>query len=181
MSRIGRQTIIIPPVVTVTHEAGRVLVKGPKGSLERQFPPALALAITSSEVKVSLRDAGRRSEQNAIWGTYAAHLKNMIRGVTDGFEKRLLVEGIGYKAAVGGETITLNAGFSHPVVRTIPKGLKVAVEKNMINISGFDRELVGQFAASIRAVRPPDPYKEKGIRYVDEVVVRKQGKKAVTT
>ncbi|MBI4136291.1 MAG: 50S ribosomal protein L6 [Candidatus Vogelbacteria bacterium] len=181
MSRIGRQTIIIPPVVTVTHEAGRVLVKGPKGSLERQFPPALALAITSSEVKVNLRDASRMSGQNALWGTYAAHLKNMIRGVTDGFEKRLLVEGIGYKAVVGGEVITLNAGFSHPVVRTIPKGLKVTVEKNMINISGFDRELVGQFAASIRAVRPPDPYKEKGIRYLDEVVVRKQGKKAVTT
>ncbi len=181
MSRIGRQTIVIPSGVTVTAKAGRVLVKGPKGSIERQFPPALDLAISVSEVKVSLRPADKISKFGALWGTYAAHLKNMIRGVTDGFEKRLLVEGIGYKAAVGSETITLNAGFSHPVVRTIPQGLKVAVEKNVINISGFDRELVGQFAAAIRAVRPPDPYKEKGIRYIDEVVIRKQGKKAVTT
>lgn len=188
MSRIGRQTIVIPPGVTVTDEAGKVLVKGPKGSLERRFPPALALTTSAGEVKVSLRDAGKTAELGALWGTYAAHLKNMIRGVTDGFEKRLIVEGIGYKAAVGlsadkavAEAVTLNAGFSHPVVRTIPQGLKVTVEKNLVKISGFDRELVGQFAASLRAVRPPNPYKEKGIRYVDEVVIRKQGKKAVTT
>ncbi|MBI2100784.1 MAG: 50S ribosomal protein L6 [Candidatus Vogelbacteria bacterium] len=181
MSRIGRQTIIIPPGVTVTAESGRVLVAGPKGSLERQWPAALALAIAPGEVKVSLRDASRVSEFGALWGTHAAHLKNMIRGVTEGFGKSLLVEGIGYKAAVSPDTLTLNAGFSHPVARPIPRGLKVTVEKNLISISGFDRELVGQFAAVIRAIRPPDPYKEKGIRYADEVVIRKQGKKAVTT
>ncbi|MBI2097903.1 MAG: 50S ribosomal protein L6 [Candidatus Vogelbacteria bacterium] len=180
MSRIGRQTIVIPTDVTVTAAAGQVLVKGPKGSLKRPWPAALALAITASEVKVSLRDASRASEQSALWGTYAAHLKNMIRGVTEGFGKSLLVEGIGYKAVVSSDTIILNAGFSHPVVRPIPRELKVTVEKNLINISGFDRELVGQFAAVIRAIRPPDPYKGKGIRYADEVVIRKQGKKAVT-
>ncbi len=180
MSRIGKKIIIIPTGVTVTIDGDKVVVKGPKGTNERVFPKALTITITASEVKVGLVPVKRESELSALWGTYAAHLKNMIVGVTTGFEKRLLIEGIGYKAAVAGEVITLNVGFSHPVVIPILKGLKVVAEKGLIIISGIDREVVGQFSATLRAIRPPDAYKQKGLRYSDEVVIRKQGKKVVS-
>ncbi|MEK7585385.1 MAG: 50S ribosomal protein L6 [Patescibacteria group bacterium] len=179
MSRIGKKTIKIPAGVTVTHEAGLLSVKGPKGTNERSFPKALTIAIEGGEIKIGLAPVKRESEMSPLWGTYAAHLNNMILGVTTGFEKKLMIEGIGYKAAVTGENLTLNVGFSHPVVLAIPKGLKVAVDKGQMSIAGIDREVVGQFAAVIRAVRPPDAYKEKGLRYADEVVIRKQGKKVV--
>ena len=181
MSRIGKQTIIIPEKVTVSLEPERVLVRGPKGELARAWPRALILTVAPGAAKVSLKNDSQAEELKAIWGTYAAHLKNMIKGVTTGFEKRLLIEGIGYKAAATAEAVTLNVGFSHPVIWPIPEGLKVTLDKNLLTISGADCESVGQFAAILRAVRPPDPYKEKGLRYDDERVIRKQGKKAATT
>jgi len=180
MSRVGKQTLIIPDKVTVKLEAGQVSVHGPKGELARAWPRDLELTITATEAKVSLKN-DNPDELGALWGTYASHLKNMIQGVTAGFEKKLLIEGIGYKAAVTGENITLNVGFSHPVVSPIPKGLKVVVEKGLITMNGINCEILGQFAATIRAIRPPDPYKEKGLRYSDETVIRKQGKKAAAT
>lgn len=181
MSRVGKQTIVIPDKVIVGLEAERVVVRGPKGELARVWPRALELTVAAGAAKVDLKNENRMDELKALWGTSAAHLKNMIKGVTVGFEKRLLIEGIGYKAAVTTETVTLNVGFSHPVVWPIPRGLKVVLDKNLLTISGADCELVGQFAATLRAVRPPDPYKEKGLRYIDERVIRKQGKKAATT
>src|SRR3989338_8855181 len=181
MSRVGKQTIVIPDKVPVGLEAERVVVLGPKGELARVWPRALELTVAAGAAKVDLKNENQMDELRALWGTSAAHLKNMIKGVTVGFEKRLLIEGIGYKAAVTTETVTLNVGFSHPVVWPIPRGLKVVLDKNLLTISGADCELVGQFAATLRAVRPPDPYKEKGLRYIDERVIRKQGKKAATT
>lgn len=181
MSRIGKQTIIIPEKVTVSVDVGQAAVRGPKGEMRRVWPRELTLTVSSGVAKVCPKDQDKESELSALWGTYVAHLKNMIKGVTAGFEKRLIIEGIGYKAVVNGETVTLNVGFSHPVVVSIPTGLKVAVDKNLITVSGIDREAVGQFTASLRAIRPPNPYKERGFHYADEVVIRKQGKKAVST
>ena len=180
MSRVGKQILTIPDKVTVKIEAGQVLVHGPKGELARAWPRELILTLTPTEAKVSLKDIGK-ADLAALWGTYTSHLKNMIQGVTNGFEKKLMIEGIGYKAAVTGETITLNVGFSHPVILPIPKGIKVVVDKGTVTIGGIDCEILGQFAATIRAVRPPDPYKEKGLRYSDETVIRKQGKKVAAT
>lgn len=181
MSRIGKQTIVIPEKVTVNLTAGQVAVSGPKGELTRSWPAELDLALAAGAVKVRPKAANqdRRAALAPLWGTYTAHLKNMIAGVSEGFVKRLVIEGIGYKTSLAGGAVNLNVGFSHPVSVPIPAKLKVVIEKNLITVSGPDREAVGQLAASLRAVRPPDPYKEKGLRYDDEKVTRKPGKKTV--
>lgn len=180
MSRIGKQSIQLPPGVTVRLEAGQLLVKGPKGELGRAWPRTLTLTVAAGEVKTDLAAGrGEIAGLGALWGTYTAHLKNMVLGVTAGFEKRLIIEGIGYKALLNADTLTLQVGFSHPVVVSIPKELKLTLDKNLITVSGADREAVGQFAARLRAVRPPDPYKEKGLRYATEKVIRKQSHKVV--
>ncbi|MEK7552537.1 MAG: 50S ribosomal protein L6 [Patescibacteria group bacterium] len=178
MSRIGKQTIELPERVTVKTDGQRMVVAGPLGQLERELPAEFELALAPGQVKLVPRRP--TTEPYPLWGTYAAHLKNMIRGVATGFEKRLMVEGVGYKAVVAGNTLTLSVGFSHPVPINIPDGLKVTADKGLLVVTGLNRELVGQFAATLRAVRPPDPYKDKGIRYLDEVLVKKQGKKVVS-
>lgn len=189
MSRIGKQTIELPEKVTVTLVDDELAVVGPRGELKRAWPHQLTLAVEPNAVsgrqvvQTSVKKSNRVEELAALWGTYTAHLKNMVNGVINGFEKRLIVEGVGYRVEVknvsGKEALILNVGFSHPVPLPVPLGLKVVVEKNLIIVSGIDREAVGHFASKIKLVRPPDAYKEKGIRYDGEVVIRKQAKKAV--
>lgn len=181
MSRIGKQTIAIPAGVTVTAVAGdsgtTVTAKGPRGELTRLFRPNIAIGISEDKVTLTPKNA---VTDGALWGTYGSHIKNMVAGVASGFTKHLVIEGIGYKGSVAGQTLTLNVGFSHQVPITAPAEVKITLEKNILTVSGPSKETVGQFAASVRAIKPPDPYKEKGIRYADEKVIRKQGKKVVS-
>ncbi len=175
MSRIGKKPIIIPAGTEVKVSGQTLSVKGPLGTLVRDFKPAVSFAVASGALSLTLEKKDRESAP--LWGTYAAHAANMIKGVTTPFQKKLLIEGVGFKAEVKGEELVLNLGFSHPVKMKIPKGLKVVVEKGAISISGIDLELVGLFAATVRDLKKPEPYKGKGIRYDNEVVKRKQGKK----
>ena len=176
MSRIGKQIIKIPNTTEVNHSEGVVSVKGPGGELSRYFKPVIEIRIENGEM--TLHPIEESQESRALWGTYASHLKNMVDGVNKPFEKKLILEGIGYKSEVKGNTIAFALGFSHPVNIDIPEGLKVTAEKNVITISGIDKELVGSFAAKIRSLKKPEPYKGKGMRYDDEVIKRKQGKKS---
>lgn len=179
MSRVGKQLIKIPEKVEVTATAGMLTVKGPLGTLSRPLPEMLTLNIaegTATFAQPKRDDVATRS----LWGTYASHLVNMIEGVTKGFEKKLIIEGVGYRAAVAGTKMNLNLGLSHPVELPIPAGIKVTVEKNLVTVSGFDKELVGQFAATFRSYKEPEPYKGKGIRYDGEIIRRKEGKKVVS-
>lgn len=175
MSRLAKRPIAIPPQAEITISEGDIRVKGPKGTLQKQGHRLIDIEITSEGVQVSKK--GNSIEARAAVGTYASHVRNMLQGVTAGFAKKLLVEGVGFKWDVAGKTLNLSLGFSHPVKMTIPEGLTVTAEKNALNISGFDKELVGQFAANVRALKKPEPYKGKGIRYDGEVIRRKQGKK----
>ena len=176
MSRIGKLPIAIPAGtdVSITHD--EIIVKGKGGTLKRPLHSAVSVKVENGTVIVA--PAGGTRLARALWGTYAAHVRNMITGVTTPFTKKLQIEGIGYRAELAGKQIKLALGFSHPVLVPIPEGLTVAIEKNIISISGADIELVGGFAASIRAIKKPEPYKGKGIRYEGEVVRQKQGKKA---
>lgn len=178
MSRIGKQQINVPEKTEVKFSDGVFSAKGPLGELSRAFKSDIAIKIVDKQI--NLEPVKKTNENNMLWGTYASHIINMIEGVNKAFAKKLIVEGIGYKADKQGNDIVLNVGFSHPVKLTIPKGVNVEVEKNMITISSPDKEAVGQFAAKVRATKKPEPYKGKGIRYDDEVVRRKQGKRAVT-
>jgi large subunit ribosomal protein L6 len=178
MSRIGKQIIKIPEKVEVTATAGKLSVAGPLGALSRPLPAILIITINNGEV--TLKPERDNVATRALWGTYASHLINMIEGVTKGFQKKLIIEGVGFRATVTGAKMTLNLGLSHPVNLPIPTGLKVTVEKNLVSISGFDKELVGQFAATVRAYKEPEPYKGKGIRYEGEIIRRKEGKKVVS-
>ncbi|HDH04053.1 MAG TPA: 50S ribosomal protein L6 [Candidatus Campbellbacteria bacterium] len=179
MSRIGKKPIEIPENVEIKIEDGNVTVKGPLGELKRQFKDSVS--IKQKEGFVVLNPERNSKAVFSLWGTYSSHIKNMIEGATKGFEKKLVVVGIGYKAQTEGKNLVLNLGFSHPIKMTIPEGLKVVVEKNIISISGINKEEVGDFSAKIRILKKPEPYKGKGIRYENEVVRRKAGKKAATT
>lgn len=176
MSRIAKQPIAIPAGVTVEVASGVIKVKGPQGELSRDFRADVKIELVDNHVQVS--PAHKSILAEALTGTYASHIKNMLVGVTKGFEKRLIIEGVGYRYALNGDKIKLDLGFSHPVEVAIPSGLKVVIEKNLMTITGFDKEVVGSFSAKIRSLKSVEPYKGKGIRYVDEFVRRKQGKKA---
>jgi large subunit ribosomal protein L6 len=176
MSRIGKKGISIPEKTEVTVNAGVVSVKGPKGSMERAFRPEIKIVTDGKEVTLSL--AKENNQTRALWGTYASHIKNMVKGVNEGFEKKLILEGVGYKSQVSGNKLVLALGFSHPVEVEIPVDLAVKAEKNTITISGINKESVGAFSAKIRALKKPEPYKGKGFHYSDEVIRRKQGKKS---
>lgn len=177
MSRLGKLPVAVPNGVTVSFADGVLTVTGPKGTLTRTIKEKhVAVTVGDDGVTFTPQDT---PEAQALWGTYAAHCRNMIQGVTDGFTKLLDIEGVGYRAEVQGDTLVLNLGFSHPVEMKIPSGVEAAVEKSTITLTGSDLEILGQFAANVRATRPPEPYKGKGIRYRDEYVIRKQGKKAV--
>jgi len=177
MSRIGKQTVIVPAGTEVSLSGSTFSVKGPKGSLVRNFPGPVTIHITGKEITFTPNKEGDRSV-NALWGTYASHVKNMVIGVTEAYTKKLILEGVGFKSEVVGKDLNLALGFSHPVKVKIPEGLTVTAEKNNITITGIDKELVGSFTASVRAMKKPEPYKGKGFRYNDEVIRRKQGKKA---
>lgn len=177
MSRLGKQPIQIPAGVEVTSEKGVLTVKGPKGTLTRALLPDVIVAIDNGEVLFTPKPGSDRAK--ALWGTFAAHARNMVKGTTEGFSKKLEIEGVGYRAEAQGQKIKLNMGYSHPVELIAPDGVSILVEKSGITISGADIEKVGQFAADVRAVRKPEPYKGKGIHYVGEYIIRKQGKKGV--
>ncbi|MDP2641822.1 MAG: 50S ribosomal protein L6 [bacterium] len=177
MSRIGKRPITVPEKTEVTVSDNLVTVKGPLGELSRVLHPVIEVGINGSEV--SVRPKKITLESRALWGTYASHITNMIAGVNKPFEKKLILEGIGFKSEVRGSEMVFALGFSHPVVVPIPAGLKVTAEKNVITISGADKEQVGQFAARLRSLKKPEPYKGKGMRYSDETIRRKQGKKSV--
>ncbi|OHA25972.1 MAG: 50S ribosomal protein L6 [Candidatus Taylorbacteria bacterium RIFCSPHIGHO2_02_FULL_46_13] len=179
MSRIGKKPIPVPKGTTVTVSGRNVSVKGPLGELSREFKSSVAIEITADSVTVSPKIL--TNETKALWGTYASLIKSMMAGVNKVFEKRLAIEGIGYKADVKGTDIVLALGFSHPVKIAIPTGLKVVTEKGLITVSGINKEEVGRFAAELRSLKKPEPYKGKGIRYQGEVIKMKQGKKAAST
>jgi large subunit ribosomal protein L6 len=175
MSRIGKNPITIPAKTEVSLKDDVLRVKGPLGELSRSFAKGVEIVIEGNEVKVQLVEDTIFA--HALWGTVASHIKNMIHGVNELFVKKLIVEGVGFKSAVSGKELVLNLGFSHPVNISIPASLNVTAEKNIIAISGINKEDVGSFAALVRAKKKPEPYKGKGIRYENEVVKRKEGKK----
>ncbi len=179
MSRTGKLPITIPAGVEVSVKDGAIVVKGKSGTLTRPLHAAVSVAIDKSSVTVS--PAGTSRLSRALWGTYAAHVRNMVSGVTTPFIKKLQLEGIGYRVELSGKNLKLMLGFSHPVLVAIPEGVAVTVEKNIISIAGANKDTVGQFAASVRDLKKPEPYKGKGIRYVGEVVREKQGKKAAAS
>jgi large subunit ribosomal protein L6 len=175
MSRIGKAPVPLASGVEVRVADGHVQVKGPKGQLKQRLAPRTSIALEGGAAHVK-RD-GDDDEARAMHGLMRALLANMVHGVTQGFERSLDIVGVGYRAQVAGKTLTLNVGYSHPVAMGIPEGLEVRAEsQTRVVVRGADKQRVGQFAAEIREVRPPEPYKGKGIRYVDEVVRRKVGK-----
>ena len=176
MSRIGKQTITIPAGVQVSFTDGTLTVKGPKGEIVRDVRDEVSLTVADNTVTV--KPVAKTRLANALWGTYASHAKNMITGVTEGYKKELEVHGIGYRAGMQGKQLELRVGFSHPVLLDVPEGVQVSVKDTTITVEGFDKEVVGAFAATVRQTKKPEPYKGKGIRYVGEVVRRKQGKKS---
>ncbi len=179
MSRVGKKPILIPESVEIKIEGQKIIVKGPKGELQKEVRPEIKLEAKKDKILVTPQRKTKRTE--AFWGLTRALVFNMIKGVTEGYEKKLQLEGVGYKANSEGEELVLQVGFSHPVKIKKPEGINFSVEKNIITVSGINKELVGQIAAEIRKVRPPEPYKGKGIRYVGEEVRRKAGKKVVGT
>ena len=175
MSRIGKQPIAIPPKVKVDVKGQQVMVEGPKGKLNWALPRRTSLKVENGKVLVSRK--GDDAEAKALHGLSRALVNNMVRGVSEGFVKKLEIQGVGFKAAVQGNTVNMSLGYSHPVIYQIPAQIKVTVEENTkLTIEGPDRQVVGQVAAELRSFYPPEPYKGKGVRYTDERVVRKEGK-----
>ena len=179
MSKIGKKPIQIPSGVDVKVDGSLLSVKGPKGELKRELPAGLQAKVENSQF--TLRPNSVTRESKTLWGLGSSMAKNMIKGVSDGFEKVLEFQGVGYKAAVKGNGLEMGLGFSHPVSFTAPEGITFKVDKNSITVQGIDKELVGKVAAEIRSFREPEPYKGSGIKYRGEVIVRKAGKKAVAS
>jgi large subunit ribosomal protein L6 len=175
MSKIGKKPIEIPLGVEVKVEGRKVSAKGPKGELSREINGNFDLDVGERFLKLTPKTTGGKIR--ALWGLERSLLFNMIQGVSCGFEKKLEIEGIGFKAALSGRDLMLNIGFSHPVRFTPPRDIKISVDKNLIVVSGADKALVGQITASIRALKKPEPYKGKGIHYLGEKIRRKAGKK----
>ena len=174
MSRIGKQPVVVPDKVEVKINDGAISVKGPKGQLNFTHNPGVSVEIKDKEIIVTPKSQSKFDR--SLWGLTRTLVSNMVMGVTDGFTKKLEFNGVGYKAVVSGDTMTLNLGYSHPIEYKLPQGIEANVVKNEISISGIDKELVGFAAAKIRSFRQPEPYKGKGIKYSDEVIIRKAGK-----
>lgn len=178
MSRIGKRPIEIPAKTEVAISGNVLTVKGPLGELSRTVRnDVIDFKIENNEVVLTPKN--EELETKALWGTFGSHIKNMIAGVNQEYVTKLIIEGVGYKAEMQGTTLVMNLGFSHQVKLDVPAGLTVKVEKGEVTISGIDKEAVGQFAAVVRSKKKPEPYKGKGIRYSDEVIRRKEGKKSV--
>ncbi|MBI2627695.1 50S ribosomal protein L6 [Candidatus Nomurabacteria bacterium] len=183
MSRIGKQKINIPTGVKVSQNGAILSVTGPKGTLAKNFRDDITITIADNVINLDIKRNDKFSK--SLWGTYASHIKNMITGVVTPYQKKLILEGVGFKSEVkparagGGQEFIFALGFSHPVIVKIPDTITATADKNNITIAGVDKELVGSFTAAIRALKKPEPYKGKGMRYEDEVIRRKQGKKTV--
>lgn len=176
MSRLAKKPIIIPENAQVEIKGGSIFVKGPKGELVRNFRNEfIDVSIVEGGVYVKAIKNGFQAKM--LLGTTVSHIKNMIEGALNGFRKKLIIEGVGYKAEAKGEDLILNLGFSHPVIFKIPSDVSVTVEKNAINVSGIDKEKVGLIASKIRLLKKPEPYKGKGIRYENEIIKKKAGKR----
>ncbi|MCE2516588.1 MAG: 50S ribosomal protein L6 [Alphaproteobacteria bacterium] len=176
MSRVGGSPIKIPSGVTLSLADGIVSAKGAKGELTKPLPPLVEMNIADDEAIV--KPMNNTGKSRALWGTARALVNNMVTGVSTGFTKNLTIHGVGYRAAVQGNKLALNLGFSHPVEMEIPSEVSCSVENNtQVNLSSFNKEVLGQFAAEVRAKRPPEPYKGKGVRYEGEQILRKEGKK----
>ncbi len=175
MSRIGKQPVVIPQGVEVVFQGGLLKVKGPKGQAAERMPRGIAIEISGGSVRFTRAD--ERKPTRAAHGLARALASNMVRGVNEPFVRELEIQGVGYRAEASGKNLTLQLGFSHPVVVPIPEGIKVSVEKNVtVRVEGVNRQQVGQFVANVRSLRPPEPYKGKGVRYANERVRRKVGK-----
>ena len=176
MSRVGSSAITIPADVTLSNDGGVIVVKGKNGELSTSLHSDVELSVADNVA--TLRPARDTRQAKALWGTMRSNLNNMVVGVTEGFTRKLEINGVGYRAAMQGNKLVLSLGFSHPVEMEVPAGLKVAVENNTsVTITGADKQLLGQFASEVRAKRPPEPFKGKGVKYADEYIVRKEGKK----
>lgn len=171
--------VIIPEKVKVTFDGDWLEVVGPLGELSQKIHPRVKLEIKGNLIQVTVKKPEDK-EDRSLWGLFRVLINNMVEGVTKGYEKKLEISGVGFKAAVVGQKLNLNVGYSHPVSYSLPAGLAVKVEKNVITVTGADKQKVGEAAAQIRAIKPPEPYKGKGIKYLDEVIRRKAGKAAKT-
>jgi len=177
MSRIGKQLILVPDGVEVKIADNKISVRGPKGELIQEINPLVIVEKKDNEISIAVKNP-QVKQQKSLWGLFRRLIANMIVGVTKGFSKQLEVNGIGYKAVAQGDILVLNLGYSHPIEYKVPEGIEVKVEKNIITVLGIDKQVVGQTAAEIRAMRKPEPYKGKGIKYLDEILRRKVGKSA---
>jgi len=180
MSRLGKLPIELPPGTKASLDGGFMIVKGPKGELKTKMHEIIKTEITDKEIKLSIDDQAI-GKNKALWGLFRSLIKNMVVGVNEAYTKKLEINGVGYKAAVSGDKLTLNVGYSHPVIYNLPAGIKVEVQANVIIINGIDKQLVGEVSAQIRKIRKPEPYKGKGIKYSDEILRRKAGKTAGKT
>ncbi|MEA3463550.1 MAG: 50S ribosomal protein L6 [Patescibacteria group bacterium] len=178
MSRLGKLPVKLEEEVQVKVEHDFIMIKGSKGELKEKLHKLVKIDISDKEIKATVAHPENKKEK-ALWGLYRSLINNMVIGVTEGYEKKLEINGVGYKAEVSGDRLILNVGYSHSVDYNLPKGIIANVEGNIITISGIDKQSVGETAAQIRRIRKPEPYKGKGIKYVDEVIRRKAGKTAV--
>jgi large subunit ribosomal protein L6 len=177
MSRIGKKIASIPENVTLKVADGCITVKGPRGELTRTIHPLVTVTVQDNKATVSVANEEDKF-QRSLWGTFSSHIHNMVQGVTDGFTKKLEVNGVGYRVAMQGTDLKIEVGYSHPVMYALPDAVKATVEKNLISLESFDKDLLGRVAAEIRSIRKPEPYKGKGIKYSDEIIRRKAGKSA---
>ena len=175
MSRVGKKPVALPDGVKAELKDGMLTVTGPKGSLVLPVHAKIQINVSDKEITIDVVKKDDKKEK-ALWGLFRSLVNNLVEGVTKGFEKKLEVNGVGFKVAMAGTKLTLNLGFSHPIDVEIPKELQVSVDKNVITIAGSDKQRVGQFAAEVRELKKPEPYKGKGIKYSDEIILRKAGK-----
>ncbi len=178
MSRLGKVPIKLPQGTQVKIEGDFIVVKGPKGELKQKLHGLVKVEISDDEIKTTVKNSENKKEK-AFWGLYRSLINNMVKGVNGGFVKKLEIVGVGYRVSLNGKKLILNVGYSHPVEYSLPEGIDATVEGNVIIINGVDKQLVGEVAAQIRKIRKPEPYKGKGIKYIDEVIRRKAGKAAV--
>ncbi len=178
MSRIGRKPVLLPKGVSLVQKPGQFSVKGPKGELSKPMPSGVSIKVEGERVTVGRADDSR--ENRAKHGLVRAHLANMVKGVTQGWTRELEINGVGYRAEVTGDSVTFALGYSHPIVFKLPKSVTAKVEKNRLTLVSADKDELGQVSAKMRELRPPEPYKGKGVKYVEEVIKRKVGKAAAT-
>jgi large subunit ribosomal protein L6 len=178
MSRIGRKPVLMPKGVSLTQKPGQFTVKGPKGELSKPMPTGVVIKVEGEQVTITRADDSR--ENRARHGLVRAHLANMVKGVSQGWTRELEINGVGYRAEVSGDSVTFALGYSHPIVFKLPKSVTAKVEKNRLTLTSADKDQLGQVSAKMRELRPPEPYKGKGVKYVEEVIKRKVGKAAAT-